>query len=61
MEKQGEIRAGLTNPEHEPEKTAAEIDNKKPTAADLDNDFRKRAAQIAADYYRERADKMAAK
>lgn len=61
MEKQGVIRAGLTNPEHEPEKTADYNDNKKPTAAELDSDFRKRAAEIAADYYRERADKMAAK
>lgn len=45
MEKQGVIRADLTNPEHEPEKTAADNNNKKPTAAELDNDFRKRAAE----------------
>lgn len=47
MEKQGVIKAGLTNPEHEPEKTANDNNNKKPTAAELDNDFRKRAAETA--------------
>ena len=48
MEKQGVIRDGLTNPEHEAEKLAAE--NKKTatqTVKDLDNDFRKRAAEVA--------------
>jgi hypothetical protein len=45
MEKQGVIKEGLTPPEHEAEKTAAEIDNKKPTVAELDSDFRKRAAE----------------
>lgn len=44
MEKHGEIKAGLTKPEHAPEKTAAYNDNKKPTAGELDDDFRKRAA-----------------
>lgn len=48
MEKQGVIRADLTPSEHEPEKTAADNTNKKPTVAELDNDFRKRASQIAA-------------
>ena len=47
MEKQGVIRAGLTNPENEPEKTAADNHDKKPTVAELDNDFRKRAAETA--------------
>jgi hypothetical protein len=61
MEKQGVIRADLTTPEHEPEKTAADNNNKKPTVAELDDDFRKRAAQISANYYRERADEIAAK
>ena len=48
MEKQGVIRADLTNPEHESEKTAADNNSKKPTIAELDNDFRKRAAQSVA-------------
>ena len=47
MEKQGVITADLTNPEHEPEKTAAHNDDKKPTVAELDSDFRKRAAESA--------------
>lgn len=47
MEKQGEIRAGLTNSEHEPEKTAAELNVNKPTAIELDSDFRKLAAETA--------------
>ena len=47
MEKQGVIRADLTNPEHEPEKTAGDNNNKKPTVAELDGDFRKRAAEVA--------------
>lgn len=47
MEKQGEIRVGLTNPEHEPEKAAADNSDKKPTVAELDNDFRKLAAETA--------------
>jgi|LakMenEpi03Aug12_release.lakeMendotaPanAssembly.Ray.scaffolds.fasta_scaffold864338_2 hypothetical protein len=47
MEKRGEIRAGLTNPEHEPEKKAADNKLKKPTVAELDNDFRKLAAESA--------------
>lgn len=47
MEKQGVIRADLTNPEHEPEKTAADNNSKNPTAAELDSDFRKRAAEVA--------------
>lgn len=45
MEKQGVIKAGITNPEHEPEKTAGA--EKKPTAVELDGDFRKHAAQAA--------------
>lgn len=45
MEKQGVIKAGITPPEHEPEKTAAQINNKKPAVVELDNDFRKRAAE----------------
>lgn len=49
MEKQGVIKVGLTPPEHEPEKAAAQIDIKKPSAADLDDDFRKRAAAAARD------------
>lgn len=49
MEKHGVIKSGLTPPEHEPEKTAAEIDNKKPSVTELDNDFRKRAAEAARD------------
>lgn len=47
MEKQGVIKEGLTPPEHDAEKTAAQIDNKKPSAAELDSDFRKRAAESA--------------
>jgi len=47
MEKHGVIKAGITPPEHEPEKTAAQINNKKPSAAELDDDFRKRAAEAA--------------
>jgi hypothetical protein len=47
MEKQGVIRTDLTNPEHEPEKTAADNNSKKPTVAELDSDFRKRAASTA--------------
>lgn len=47
MEKQGVIRSDVTNPEHEPEKTAAAAHDKKPTVAELDNDFRKRAAYTA--------------
>lgn len=49
MEKQGVIKAGVTPPEHESEKVAAEIDIKTPTAAELDSDFRKRAAAAARD------------
>jgi hypothetical protein len=49
MEKQGVIKAGLTPPEHEPEKVAAQIDIKKPSAVELDADFRKRAADAARD------------
>ena len=45
MEKHGIIKAGLTPPEHEPEKTAAQINNKTQSAAELDADFRKRAAE----------------
>lgn len=47
MEKHGVIKAGITPPEHEPEKTAAQINNKTPSAAELDADFRKRAAEAA--------------
>jgi hypothetical protein len=47
MEKHGVIKAGLTPPEHESEKVAAHINSKKPSAAELDNDFRKRAAEVA--------------
>ena len=47
MEKQGVIRADVTNPEHEPEKTAADNHDKKPTVAELDSDIRKRAAETA--------------
>jgi hypothetical protein len=46
MEKQGVIREGLTPPETAPEKTAGVIDSKTPTAAELDRDFRKRAAEV---------------
>lgn len=50
MEKQGVIREGLTPPEHEPQK-AAQLGEKNaaPTehAKELDNDFRKRAAEVA--------------
>jgi len=47
MEKHGVIQAGLTPPEHEPEKVAAHINNKKPSVSELDDDFRKRAAEVA--------------
>jgi hypothetical protein len=47
MEKHGVIKTGITPPEHEPEKTAAQINNKKPSVADLDDDFRKRAAEAS--------------
>lgn len=49
MEKHGVIKSGLTPPEHAPEKTAAKINNKNPAVTDLDNDFRKRAAEAARD------------
>lgn len=48
MEKQGVIREGLTPPETEPEKSAGVNDNKTPTVAELDRDFRKRAAEAAS-------------
>lgn len=48
MEKQGVIREGVTPPEHEKEKSAAaDINIKKQTAAELDADFRRRAAEAA--------------
>jgi hypothetical protein len=47
MEKHGVIKSGITPPEQEPEKTAAHVDSEKPTVAELDNDFRKRAAEAA--------------
>jgi hypothetical protein len=47
MEKHGVIKSGITPPEHEPEKTAAQINNKKPSVTELDDDFRKRAAEAA--------------
>lgn len=49
MEKHGVIKAGLTPPEHEPEKTAQQLNNKKPSVPELDDDFRKRAAEAARD------------
>lgn len=49
MEKHGVIKAGVTPPEHEPEKTAAQTNNKKPSVAELDDDFRKRAAEAVRD------------
>lgn len=45
MEKHGVIKEGITPPEHEPEKTAAELNNKTPSVVELDDDFRKRAAE----------------
>lgn len=48
MEKQGVIREGVTNPEHEPEKSAADQQRAPaPTVKELDSDFRKRAAEVA--------------
>lgn len=49
MEKQGVIKEGLTPPEHEA--NAAQPGEKcatpGPSAKELDNDFRKRAAEVA--------------
>lgn len=47
MEKHGVIKAGVTPPEHEPEKTASQTNNKTPSVVELDDDFRKRAAEAA--------------
>lgn len=49
MEKHGVIKAGTTPPEHEPEKAAAQTNNKNPSVAELDDDFRKRAAEAVRD------------
>jgi hypothetical protein len=58
MEKIGVIRPGVTPPENGDQ--SGKIEEKAAAVTDLDNDFRKRAAQIAANFYRERADSIKA-